>query len=258
MPNNLVNKAVEVCGISKAKAEELWTQAEEIAKKQYKLGNELKGKDYQIVTGIFKKSITNDCSRKLGWLKEDMNIDPDVLLITELMKRSKKKLKVIKEDDLLLEAKKEKKKEKKETKKEEKDTKKEKEIKKNIASYNEELPEEEELEKDAKETESADKIIKEVVELIEEAWEKSSDTILNNIKHNWRGLKKKFPIMKFTKYAPLILGGSYLALQHKKEAEREKFKNAAIGTAIGAGALAGGGALAYNRYLKNKKENMTS
>jgi predicted ribosomally synthesized peptide with SipW-like signal peptide len=292
MPNNLVNKAVEVCGISKAKAEELWTQAEEIAKKQYKLGNELKGKDYQIVTGIFKKSITNDCSRKLGWLKEDMNtINDDVLLITELMKRcggkSKKKLKVIKEEDLLLEAKK-----KKEKEKEKKDTKKEKEIKKNITSYNEELPEEEELEKDAKETETTDKIIKEVIELIEEV--RKPRIRIEKGPGGWEGMKQNFGELgklftgkNLAKRAAILAGtGSlgYLAYKNKDylkdkfdkasgiEDKNNQIKNLTdqlaksntateikkkwlkpqLAAAVGGGALLGGGTVAA---LSNKKES---
>jgi hypothetical protein len=129
MPNKLIDKVVETCNIPKEKAEELWSQAEEIAKKQYHLSSELSGKDYALVTGVFKKSLGKACCQNLGWIHEDMISD-----IYNLLLEAEKKKKDKEED-------------------EEKKTKKKK-IKK---SKNEELPEEKELEKDAEEVINADK-----------------------------------------------------------------------------------------------------
>jgi hypothetical protein len=89
MPNSLVNKVAEVCGKSKDEVEHLWSQAEDIAKKQYKL-KELSGKNYAIVTGIFKKSITNDCAKKLGWLQEDLQMSFLEKLLLESRKKKEK------------------------------------------------------------------------------------------------------------------------------------------------------------------------
>ena len=86
MPNNIVNKVVEVCGMPLDEVEKRWTQAEEIVVKQYGKKNK---RNFEIITGIFKHSLGKECVNKLGWetqWKKTPLTEAIDLLISEIIK----------------------------------------------------------------------------------------------------------------------------------------------------------------------------
>lgn len=239
MPNKLIDKVVETCNIPREKAEELWSQAEEIAKKQYHLGTSLSGKDYAMVTGIFKKSLGKSCCQNLGWIHENQ-----MSYIYNLILESKKK-KEEKED-------------------EKKKTKKKKTSKDEVGS------DKEELEKDAAETAIADKsnefpteenkLIKSVFNLIEEfTLQRTGKTGIEGMRHNWNKMGKlqKGVLLSL----PIVAAGGTLLYDKYKEKKRkeENIHNAIkTGTRVGLGVL-GAGAGAYGiKKLQNKKQKETT
>jgi hypothetical protein len=62
MPNPIIQKVSNNCGISVDKAEDLWEKAVEIARKQYNTKT-----NFAIITSIFKHSLGKECNNKLGW-----------------------------------------------------------------------------------------------------------------------------------------------------------------------------------------------
>lgn len=69
MPSNLINKVVDVCGISKKEAEDKWDEAKKGAlKKGFAEGSD---RFYIYTTGVFKKMVGKECASKMGWEKKE-------------------------------------------------------------------------------------------------------------------------------------------------------------------------------------------
>lgn len=233
MPNKLIDKVVGTCNISREKAEELWSQAEEIAKKQYHLGSSLSGKDYALVVGVFKHSLGKSCCQNLGWVQENK-----MSYIYNLILESKTR---------------------KEEEEEKKKNKKKKVSKDDIRS------DKEELEKDAAETTSADKsnefpteenkLIKSVFNLIEEGFQRTGKSGIEGIKHAWSG-RSKFAKGVAISSLPIVAAGTLLYNKYKENKRKEEsIRDAIKASGIGLSAL---GAAYGIKKLQNKKQKETT
>lgn len=66
MPANVVNKMVDILGMSKKEAEDLWNAAKK-ASDEYKDVPKDSNRYYSITMGILKKMLGNEKTKKLGW-----------------------------------------------------------------------------------------------------------------------------------------------------------------------------------------------
>lgn len=72
MPANLINKVVDVCGISEKEAEDKWEEAKKSAiEKGFAGGSD---RFYIYTTGVFKKMVGAECAAKMGWDRKEEGV----------------------------------------------------------------------------------------------------------------------------------------------------------------------------------------